>query len=104
MALSLKNVKDGEISLCAKFRFNVIIVARNIANKHFSLKKAPDLGLKHLEPNFFDHFPLLPYIFPFSLNLIYIIRAFTAIYCVILPLVPWGVSPGGEAFDQPSLN
>ena len=46
MPLSLKNVKDGEICSCAKFRFNVIIVARNIANKHFSLKKAPDPGLK----------------------------------------------------------
>ena len=42
MALSLKNVEDSEICLCAKFRFNVIIVARNIAKKHFSLKKAPD--------------------------------------------------------------
>ena len=49
-------------------------------------------------PNFFDHFSLLPNIFPFSF------RAFTAIYYVILPLVPWGVSRGGEAFDQPSLN
>ena len=37
--LSLKNVKDGEICPCAKFRFNYIFVARNIANKHFSLKK-----------------------------------------------------------------
>ena len=31
-----------------KFCFNYIFVARNIANKHFSLKKAPDPGLKHL--------------------------------------------------------
>ena len=46
MPLPLKNVKDGEICPCAKFRLNVIIVARNIANKHFSLKKAPDPGLK----------------------------------------------------------
>ena len=49
MPLWLENVKDGEICLCAKFRFNVIIVARNIADKKFSLKKAPDPGLKHLE-------------------------------------------------------
>ena len=50
MLLSLKNVKDGEICLCARYRFNFIIVARNIANKHFSLKKAHDPGLyKHLE-------------------------------------------------------
>ena len=34
---------------CAKFRLNVIIVATNIASKHFSLKKAPGPGLKHLE-------------------------------------------------------
>ena len=39
MSLSLKNVKDSEICPCAKFRFNYIFVARNIANKHFSLKK-----------------------------------------------------------------
>ena len=49
MPLLLKNVKDSEICPCAKFRFNYIFVARNIANKHFSLKKAPDPGLKHLE-------------------------------------------------------
>ena len=50
MPLSLKkNVKDSEICPCAKFRFNFIFVARNIANQHFSLKKAPDPGLKHLE-------------------------------------------------------
>ena len=49
MPLSLKHVKDSEICPCAKFRFNYIFVARNIANKHFSLKKAPDPGLKHLE-------------------------------------------------------
>ena len=46
-AISLKNVKGGEICPCAKFRFNVIIVARNNANKYFSLKKAPDPGLEH---------------------------------------------------------
>ena len=44
-----KNVKDSEICPCAKFRFKYIFVARNIANKHFSLKKAPDPGVKHLE-------------------------------------------------------
>ena len=49
MPLSLKNVKDSEICPRAKFRFNYIFVARNIANKHFSLKKAPDPGLKHLK-------------------------------------------------------
>ena len=49
MLLSLKNVKDSESCPCAKFRFNYVFVARNIANKHFSLKKAPDPGLKHLE-------------------------------------------------------
>ena len=32
---SLKNVKDGEVFPCAKFRFNFTIVARNIANRHF---------------------------------------------------------------------
>ena len=45
----LQNVKDSEICPCAKFRFYYIFVARNIANKHFSLKKAPDPSLKHLE-------------------------------------------------------
>ena len=44
-----KNVKDGENCPCAKFRFNFIIVARNVANKHFSLKKVPDSDLKHFE-------------------------------------------------------
>ena len=48
MPLSLKNVKDSEICPRAKFRFNYIFVSRNIANKHFSLKKAPDPGLKHV--------------------------------------------------------
>ena len=41
MPLSLKNVKDSEICPCAKFRFNYILVARNFASKHFSLKKSP---------------------------------------------------------------
>ena len=50
MPLSLKDVKHSEICPCAKFRFTYIFVARNIANKHFFLKKAPDPGLKHLEP------------------------------------------------------
>ena len=49
MPLSLKHVKDGEICPCAKFCFNFIVVTRNIANKQFSLKKALDPGLKHLE-------------------------------------------------------
>ena len=49
MPLSLKTVKYSEICPCAKFRFNYIFVGRNIANKHFSLKKAPDPGLKQLE-------------------------------------------------------
>ena len=39
--LSLKNVKESEICPCVKFRFNYIFVVRNIANKHFSLKKKP---------------------------------------------------------------
>ena len=39
MPLSLKNVKGSEICPCAKFRFNYIFVARNIANKHFPWKK-----------------------------------------------------------------
>ena len=42
MSLSLKNVKDGEIYPCAKFRFNFVIVVRNIAKQHFSLKKVLD--------------------------------------------------------------
>ena len=49
MLFLLKNVKDSEICPCAKFRFNFIIIARNIANTNFSLKKALDPGLKHLE-------------------------------------------------------
>ena len=47
--LLLKNVREVKSDPCAKFCLNVIIVATNIASKHFSLKKAPGPGLKHLE-------------------------------------------------------
>ena len=56
--LSVKNIKGGEICPYAKFRFNFIIVARNITDKHFSsgqknktttTKTRPDPGLKYLE-------------------------------------------------------
>ena len=47
--VTIQNAIVTEICPCAKFRFNYIFVARNIAKKHFSLKIAPDPGLKHLK-------------------------------------------------------
>ena len=44
----LKNVKDGRVFPCAKFRFSSIPKVKVITNKLFFLVKALDLGHKLL--------------------------------------------------------